>query len=208
MGTNLTEGFAKKNAVIRSLSDIPAKKRRKLLLGSIMVKMFAGRSKRIETDAIKKSWGAFDRLLRNGLIAKAYWSGNHALQRTMFSQYWAHEADDEPELWQERFEEEFLAHNVALIDAIEEHLDHEHFDRLYEIGCGHGQVVEYLAKRMKTISEFIGMDISEVQIEKNRQYYNHPKISFQAGDAVSWVQEEAKPRSIFLTNGGVFEYFL
>ncbi|MBX2821253.1 MAG: class I SAM-dependent methyltransferase, partial [Rhodothermaceae bacterium] len=119
-----------------------------------------------------------------------------------------HEADDEPELWQERFEEEFLAHNVALIDALEEHLYHEHYDRLYEIGCGHGQVVEYLAERMKTISEFIGMDISEVQIEKNRHYYNHPKISFQAGDAVSWVQEEAKPRSIFLTNGGVFEYFL
>ena len=179
-----------------------------MLLGSMMTQLFRARATKLETNSVRKSWGAFDRLLRNGLIAKAYWSGNHALQRAMFSQYWAQEADDQPDLWVDRFQEEFLAHNVALIDALEEYLKDRSYEQLYEIGCGHGQVVEFLSNRIDSIPKFIGMDISEVQIEKNRQAYSHPNISFEEGDAVSWIEKEAKAQSIFLTNGGVFEYFL
>lgn len=196
------------NRVIRSMLDIPLEKRNKMFLGSIMMHLFKARTKKLETNSVLKSWGAFDRLLRNGILAKAYRTGNHDLQRTMFTQYWAEEADDKPDVWINRFKEEFLGHNVALIDALEKHLEHGNYERICEIGCGHGQVLEYLANRISTIPAFIGMDISKVQIEKNRQIYNHPKISFEADDAFSWIQNEARPRTIFLTNGGVFEYLL
>ncbi len=208
MGTDTELDYAKINAVIRSLSDIPAKKRRKLLLGSMMVKLFAGRSKKLESNAVKKSWGAFDRMLRNGLLAEAYWAGDHAKQRALFSHYWAQEADDVAHVWQDRFEREFLGHNVVIIDALEEVMQGKDFDRLYEIGCGHGQVLEYLVGRLSSIEEFVGIDISEEQIKKNKGHFNNPKMAFHAADATQWVLANAKVQSIFLTNGGVFEYFL
>ena len=141
MSTDTKLDYKKINAVIRSLSDIPAKKRRKLLLGSIMVKLFSGRGRKLETNSAKKSWGAFDRMLRNGLLAQAFWAGDHAKQRALFAHYWEQEADDVAHVWQDRFEREFLGHNVTIIDALEETLTENSFDRLYEIGCGHGQVV-------------------------------------------------------------------
>ncbi len=200
--------YTKINAVIRSLSDIPAKKRRKLLLGNMMIKLFPGRARQLEANAITESWGAFDRMLRNGLLARAYWAGDHAKQRALFSHYWEQEADDVAHVWQDRFERDFLGHNVVLIDALEEVLQTQSFNHLYEIGCGHGQVLEYLTDRLSGIEEFVGIDISEEQIKKNTAKFNHPRMTFHAADATAWVVENAKPQSIFLTNGGVFEYFL
>lgn len=173
-----------------------------------MAKIFSGRSQKLEAHAVKRSWGAFDRLLRNGLLAQAYWAGDHARQRDLFSHYWAQEADDAAQVWQDRFEQEFLAHNVIIIDALEEVIQGREFDRLYEIGCGHGQVLEYLVDRLSSVEAFIGIDISEEQIRKNQVQYAHPKMDFHAADATKWVVEHARPKSIFLTNGGVFEYFL
>ena len=173
-----------------------------------MVKVFAGRSKRLEQNAVRRSWGAFDRMLRNGLLAQAYWAGDHAKQRALFAHYWEQEADDGAHIWQDRFEHEFLGHNVTIIDALEKVIEGKDFARLYEIGCGHGQVLEYLTGRLKSIGEFIGIDISDEQIRKNRDSFKQPNITFHAADAVKWILDHAKPNSIFLTNGGVFEYFL
>lgn len=208
MSVDTEPDYDKINAVIRNLSDIPSKKMRKLLLGRLMTWIFPGRTKRLEANAVNKSWGAFDRMLRNGLLAKAYWSGNHAKQRELFSHYWAQEADGDEHVWRDRFEREFLGHNVAIIDVLEKEIEAKNFERLYEIGCGHGQVLEYLANRLLFIDEFIGIDISEEQIQKNKAQFAHSKMAFHAADAVEWIIENAKPNSIFLTNGGVFEYFL
>ena len=202
------EGPKAPNAVIRSLSDIPAVKRKKMRLGMIMMKLFWWRARQLEKGKARRTWGAFDRILRNGLQAKAFHKGDHALHRAMFSQYWAHEADTVDWVWQNRFNDEFLAYNVHLVDALEAYLEEGKYEHLYEIGCGHGQVVEYLANRLKSLSSFVGIDISEIQIEKNKKQYTHPKLSFLAGDALSLIQQEAQSRSIFLTNGGIFEYFL
>ena len=208
MGSANELDYAKINAVIRSLSDIPPQKKRKLLLGSFMVKVFPGRSKKLEANAVKRSWGAFDRMLRNGLLAHAYWEGNYEKQRALFAHYWEQEADEDAHVWQDRFEKEFLGHNVAIIDALVKAINLNDYGRLYEIGCGHGQVLQYLVNRLNGIDEFIGIDISEEQIKKNKEDFDHPKVEFHAGDAVAWIINNAQPYSIFLTNGGVFEYFL
>lgn len=173
-----------------------------------MIKLFPGRAKKLANNSFNNYLGKFDRLLRNGLEAQAFWSGNHALQRDLFAHYWAQEADTVEYNWDDRFKQDFLGRNVIIIDALEDVLKEITFDRLYEIGCGHGQVLDYLADRLEAIDEFVGIDISEEQIRKNKEKFSQPKIEFHAADAVKWVIDNAKPRSIFLTNGGVFEYFL
>lgn len=198
----------KHNAVIRSLSDIPAQKRRKLLLGRVLVKAFSGRGRKLIANSAIRSMGPFDRLLRNGLLAEAYKEGDHQTHRALFSNYWSQEAEHDDQVWQDRFEEEFLGHNVAIVDAIEETAAAMGMNQLYEIGCGHGQVLKYLANRLVGIKEFVGIDISDELIKKNSRVYTDSRISFCAADATRWVLEEAKAGSVFLTNGGVFEYFL
>ncbi len=174
-----------------------------------MLPFFRKRARTLAVDPFSpQRRGVIDRFVRNGLYAKAFRKKDHRLLRTFLSSYWGHEAKNFHEFAQDRFQRMFLNHDVEVIDALEEHLQSQDFDQLYEIGCGGGQVIEYLCKRLTSIKHFTGIDLGEAQIKENQKCFHEPKISFQVADAVDWVPKNAKSKSIFLTNGGVIEYFL
>ena len=93
----------------------------------------------------------------------------------------------------------FLKHDVVVIDELEKVMaglpDGIGFEHLYEIGCGGGQVLSYLAERLTGIDRFAGIDIVEEQIEANLANYSNPDMSFYAADAVDWIPANAKPRN-------------
>ena len=132
--------------------------------------------------------------------------------RRILSQYWGHEATNFHEGWKDRFERLFLKHDVQVIDELEAVIaSYDEADRpiaLYEIGCGGGQVLNYLCGRLKGVEKFVGIDLGEDQITSNMQTYDDPKIAFHTADAVDWIPANAAPKSVVLTNGGVLEYFL
>ncbi|MEM8487007.1 MAG: hypothetical protein AAF564_15755 [Bacteroidota bacterium] len=76
MTFELDPDILKRNAVMRSMSDIPAEKIRKLVLGGIFTRIFPGRTVKLEENRVKISLGAFDRLLRTGPLARALWHGD------------------------------------------------------------------------------------------------------------------------------------
>ena len=196
------------NRVIRAYTDIPESKRKKLELGRKMTSLFRRRAQKLKDGKTSIYLGAFDRLLRNGLYAKAYEERDFKTQRDMFAQYWAQEADEVSYNWEDRFKTDFLGGNVKLIDELENLMATRSYKRLYEIGCGHGHLLEYLHNRFPDLPALVGIDISHEQIEKNKETYKQPRICFQAADAGRWLKEHAEPGSIYLTNGGVLEYFL
>ena len=199
------------NAIRRSLNDFSLSKQLKLRLGKLLLPLFRGRVKAVEAAPFGSD-GQIHRLLRNGLYARALEHRDFAKLRGYLSNYWGQEAKNFHDAWQDRFERMFLQHDVVVIDELEKAMaalpDGLAFKNLYEIGCGGGQVLNYLAERLTSIETFVGIDIGAEQIEANRATCDNPKISFQAADAVEWVPGNAKPCSVVLTNGGVFEYFL
>ncbi len=77
-----------------------------------------------------------------------------------------------------------------------------------EIGCSSGPVLNYLTQSINSIENAVGIDINEEQIAKNKASDDFdPRISFLAGDGFQWVLENSKPNTLFITNGGVLEYF-
>lgn len=77
---------------------------------------------------------------------------------------------------------------------------------LCEIGCGNGWALNYLAGRFETVERFIGLDLSQEQIEIDRSRYRNPKLNFICADALAWIETEGRPGWIFWCHGGVFEY--
>lgn len=199
------------NAIRRSLSDFSLSKNLKLRLGKFLLPLFRGRIERVEAEPFGFD-GRIHRLVRNGLYARALEQGDFAKLRGYLSKYWGQEAKNFHDAWQDRFERMFLKHDVVVVDELEEAMaslpDNAGFDHLYEIGCGGGQVLSYLADRLTGIDELVGIDLGAEQIKANVATYDQPKMSFHAADAVEWVPTNAKPCSVVLTNGGVFEYFL
>ncbi len=105
----------------------------------------------------------------------------------------------------------FLSHDVCIIDELENYMETEGataFTRLYEIGCGGGQVIEYLHNRFPEFDRLTGIDLGKEQVEQNQATFSQNRIEFVNTDACEWIPENAIPGCVILTNGGVFEYFL
>ncbi len=172
--------------------------------------IFSGRRLALETGKITPT-GRLDRLITDALIHRAAVRGDHEVLRSYLAQYWQGSAATAfYETYSDRFEKSFLGEHYcvvqALFDLIGENPDA--YKQLYEIGCGDGQVLNHLSQKFLEIEEFVGLDINQSIIEKNRAFYKNPKLNFQSGDATSWLTKNAKSGSILLSYGGVMEYFL
>lgn len=73
-----------------------------------------------------------------------------------------------------------------------------------EFGSGDGQWLDFLSQQWREPTEFIGIDLSENQTRANRERY--PNLRFECADLTLWVQDNARPNSLFSTHCGVLEY--
>jgi SAM-dependent methyltransferase len=81
------------------------------------------------------------------------------------------------------------------------------FDRACELGCGTGKLLAIVAARAGKPERFVGIDLSPAQTARNATQYEGSGLEFVAADALGWVERNAAPRSLYLTYGGVLEYF-
>lgn len=108
-----------------------------------------------------------------------------------------------------RFERWFFEHHIAIVPAIEAALASEEFryEAFCEIGTGCGRVLDHMAQALPQIPRFIGIDLSPAQVALNRKRYAARGSEFEAADGSDWIARHAGPRWIYLSYGGVFEYF-
>ncbi|MCL4180301.1 MAG: methyltransferase domain-containing protein [Verrucomicrobia bacterium] len=179
----------------------------KPVLGRLAVRAFPGRVKAVEQHDGRSRLGALDRLVRFGLLCRL--QEHERISRSHF-RFWAGgEGKAFAENYRDRFESWFLSDHVLIVEELERCLagERDRYDCLYEIGCGDGQVVNYLSTRLKAIDRFVGLDINEQVILGNQERYAKPNLRFCCGNAVDWIPSHARPRSVFMSNGGVMEYF-
>lgn len=201
------------NGVRRRFSDFTISKRIKLALGILAISAMPALAARPPRQIYGEGTDRLGSLIRNGLLGQAFIKRDHAHLRRLLSAYWGEYASKFHDDWDDRFERILLGRDLevlALLDAwiVEKADAGEPVEHLYEIGCGGGRLLAFLAERYPALAELNGVDLGSSRIEMNNTTYADPRLQFHAADAVKWIPEHAKPGSIFLTNGGVFEYFL
>lgn len=155
--------------------------------------------------------GMVDQLISEQLIRKAAENGDHSALRNQLANYWQGAAADYfYEAFTDRFEEWFLNDHYAVVETLKEIVAESpnKYKKLYEIGCGDGQVLSHLSRNLPQIDHFTGLDLNEKIIDRNSDFYINDKMSFEAGDAAGWLDQNADEGSVVMTYGGVFEYFL
>jgi ubiquinone/menaquinone biosynthesis C-methylase UbiE len=198
--------------VYRTASDLPADRRIKALAGTIIKKFQPGLAAAVHQRPFDAGWGLAGKLIRNAYLAEAVSRGDHETLRRYFTHYWSSSISEEfYEGFAHRFETLFLRHHSCIAERIAESLPDpgEQPFRLVEVGCGDGRVLEWFAESLPNIGEFLGVDLNAREIEKCRERHRRSdRISFHAGDLLEWIQANPAPRTILVTNGGVFEYLL
>jgi len=194
--------------VVQRLSDAPLKKRLAFIAGGLLANIFPSRAAEVEAGKRVNSKTLLDRFIRNGIRAKALRAGDHRKLRDMLRQYWSVDGTAFADCYGHRFEKEFLAHDAGLFDEVENIASSLPLHRVYEIGCGNGRVLEFIAQRLPQVERLVGIDIDASQIERNATQFEGTNLSFVAGGALEWLRENAEPQSLVVSNGGVLEYFL
>lgn len=127
-------------------------------------------------------------------LHSSFWSGNGG---EVFSENCDH-----------RFEDLFLAHQIPDFQQLEKLMEsNPSINRIVEIGTSSGLFLEYLVANLSQIESAIGLDINETQIRENLAKPKSPKIDYFAGDAKKWISENLAADTLYVSNGGVLEYF-
>lgn len=108
-----------------------------------------------------------------------------------------------------RFAEVFLVHHAAIVPALRAAIADTagRYATVCEIGCGSGLVLEHLRLALGASRQYIGIDMSLGQVEINRRRFATGGLRFEAGEGLTWVLRHGERNSIFVTYGGVLEYF-
>lgn len=179
-------------------------------LGRLLLPMFSRRVAGLCSGTQPGPLSYLDRLLIASLVSRHKAEGTLDQLSALSERYWAGDGATEYHARVEsRFRSVFLPHHAVIVPRIERAVaaTGRKFSTLCEIGSGSGQVVNYVSEQLRCVERFVGIDLSPAQIARNRARFDRAQLSFESGDAVAWITAHAQPGWIYLTSGGVLEYF-
>lgn len=107
-----------------------------------------------------------------------------------------------------RFNDLFLGRQQDDFLTLQRHWQNAGLNRVVEFGCNSGLVLEHLVENLPGIDRADGVEINQAQVDaNNRSGEFDSKINFHCADGGSWLFDHGKPRTLFVSNGGVLEYF-
>jgi len=138
----------------------------------------------IPSAAGDKSYRLTARLMRSAILEKALEKNNGT--ESIHQDFWR---EQQPSQWYEQTADRFVSTHQPVIFPIAESiiplLQEKGIKKVVEFGCGNGTWLAHL-KDHWPIDEFIGVDISEQQIQQCRESY--PDIQFIASDIINWME--------------------
>ncbi len=123
-----------------------------------------------------------------------FWSGDGG---AVFSQNCDH-----------RFEDVFLAKQQIDFEQLKRVWNEIRPDHIVEFGCCSGLVLNYLTQHLPNVKSATGIEINAQQVSRNQASNDFdPRVSFACADGADWLLEHGQAKTLFVSNGGVLEYF-
>ena len=172
----------------------PIKRRVKVTLGQALSLLLPSRLRQLELGERPLPYALLDRLIGTALMDRLVREGRTEAIAEMHKRIWrrpdvlAYYATTES--W---FKNRFLTEHVDFVEQLQKVVDEGCYHSLCEFGCGRGLVANYLAGHLEGIEQFVGIDLNEHQIQLNRARFSNPKLSFEATDAVAWINQQTRP---------------
>ncbi len=186
--------------------------KRHLILGTgrALIAAFPAQASRLKAGHVPAAPSRWDRLLLAGLVDTHLRLGK--IEELSALHDWVWEGDlavDFHARAESRFADVFLAHHSAIVPALQDAITATGGDytTLCEIGCGSGLVLDHLSRELAGDRHCIGLDMSARQVALNQRRFAAQPLEFAAGEGIAWVLRNGQRKSIFVTYGGVLEYF-
>jgi hypothetical protein len=107
-----------------------------------------------------------------------------------------------------RFEDLFLSKQKVDFDQLRSVCQTKQPQDIVEFGCNSGLLLQHMTTELEGIQSSTGIEINAEQVLQNRQSSKFDsRINFLNADAVQWLLDNGKRNTLFVSNGGVLEYF-
>ena len=183
----------------------------KIYLGAVLAKLHPKKTALIRQEFTIPSFnsgldnGITERLIRHHMGLKALRSVDGKEQEKLHRDFWKNQQSS---AFYEHTDYRFMEVLPLLkthINTLEKLTNEYQIQTICEIGTGNGHWIAYVQKQLLNVERFVGIDLSTSQISVNRDKY--PDVEFVAGDADEWIREHGVSNTLYMVNGGVFEYF-
>ncbi|WP_047245793.1 class I SAM-dependent methyltransferase [Maribacter thermophilus] len=159
-------------------------------------------------DTSRLNWK--EKLMRRAILRKAKKKGDVKSLEKFHRNYWINHGHDFFSSTENRMKNDYLPKYKATFDILEKELlkDPKKYTAIVEIGTGDGSILNFLSEKFPQINRMVGIDLSEIQIAKNKiKYIENTRLEFVAADGFEWVEENGLTNMVFVTFRGVLEYF-
>ena len=193
-----------------TLPRSPVRRWLKTCIGAVLCQLMPSRVRDLYAGKVGTRLNTIDRVLIAALVSRHEREGT--LDKLAGLQRWLWEGQQAVDFHaqaESRFQSWWLDGASRIVQPIQMQLQIQagRIHTLCEIGCGSGLVLDDLRQKLPEISNFVGLDLSAAQTERNRVRFSAPSIRFEAGDASAWIPANAAAGWLYFTNAGVLEYF-
>ncbi len=107
-----------------------------------------------------------------------------------------------------RFEDLFLAKQKEDFEQLRIAWELHRPQHIVEFGCNSGLLLQYMTAELNGVETSTGIEINAEQVKKNQEASGFDsRIRFHNADGGEWLFDNGKKNSLFVSNGGVLEYF-
>ena len=186
----------------------------KNIIGKILITILPKRASELSNKGMTIDMGLTgkDSLMRFAILEKAKRKKDFETLSKFHQYFWVNRGEEYfSSSYNENVLEYFFIPKCSfLFDLLQEQLKKESgkYNMLVEIGTGDGKVLEYLSLRFPQIGIFVGIDLSNSQVDANKNKYDKStNLEFVASDGFDWIKKNGHNYMIIVTSRGVLEYF-
>ncbi|MDB2686828.1 class I SAM-dependent methyltransferase [Mariniblastus sp.] len=107
-----------------------------------------------------------------------------------------------------RFQDLFLVKQKQDFEKLRAVWEVSQLNQIVEFGCNSGLLLQYMTTELPGLQSSTGIEINAHQVRQNQQSTEFDsRIEFSNEEGGQWLFENGKTNSLFVTNGGVLEYF-
>lgn len=193
-----------------SLPGNPLKRLVKVLVGRVLAVLQPARYRRVQRGELV---GQPDWVERQMMVAWTHHclrSGKPEALAPLHQWAWRDDASSQHHAdTHDRFHQWWEAGHGRIVPALVQSVSAQSvpYTRLVEIGCGEALALPGLRAALPDVEHYIGLDLSAEQSRRNIERLGDDRTRFEQADAMAWLPAKAAPGTIYMTIGGVFEYF-
>ena len=200
MNTTLSIENAEKRSLKQSVKE---------LAGQAVASLATQRTKELFNSPASQPTGIQDKLIMAHLKRRAFLENQADFFERLHIDFWQGDGGAEfSKNCDHRFEDLFLAKQKLDFDQLRSIWETQRPKHIVEFGCNSGLLLQYMTTELEGVESSTGIEINAEQVRQNQessQFDSH--INFITADGGEWLFNNGKSNTLFVSNGGVLEYF-